>query len=182
MARFLSIAILLLFAIGTASYAQSDVDQKYICPPCGCGSDNGKFDEISRCPSCGMNLVGEIDPSEGYDYKNIYPSEVCELSSEDWLFLDVRTRREFNGELGHLKGAMHIHVEDLENRLDEIEEYKNKNILVYCLISMRSMRASQLLVDNGFTKVTNMLGGMNMWNSIGIEELPCKEEGRVIEN
>ena len=161
--------------------AQSGIEQQFVCPPCGCNSDDKKFDEAGKCPSCGMNMVGEIDPNIGYAYSNIYPSDVCNLDMDDWIFLDVRRKSEYNGELGHLKGAIHIHVEELEDRVDELEEYKRKNILVYCLVSIRSMRASKFLTDQGFTKVTNMLGGMDMWNDMDAGELPCKESGRVIE-
>jgi rhodanese-related sulfurtransferase len=157
------------------------MEQQFVCPPCGCNSDDKKFDKVGKCPSCGMNMVGEIDPSDGYAYSNVYPDDVCALDKEKWIFLDVRTKGEYNGELGHLKDAIHIHVEELEDRIEELEKYKDKDILVYCLISIRSMRASQILVDQGFTSVTNMLGGMDMWNDMDPGKLTCKESGRVIE-
>ena len=175
------VPIFLLFLFAFAGQAYSQIDQRFICPPCGCSVDNKKFDEVGKCPGCGMNLVGEIDPGEGYAYNNIYPSDVCELDPEEWLFLDVRTRGEFDGELGHLKGAMHIHVEDLEDRIDELSPYKDKKILVYCLVSIRSMRASDYLAEQGFSMVTNMLGGMDLWNDLTLQDLPCKESVRVIE-
>ena len=74
---------------------------------------------------------------------------------------------------------MAFHVDDVEENLGYLEEYKDLPILVYCLVSIRSVRASQLLVDNGFSDVTNLLGGMDMWNDLSIEELPCKEEKLV---
>jgi len=178
--KFIIFSISILFTSVTL-LAQSGIDQKFVCPPCGCNLDDKKFDEVGKCPSCGMNMVGEVDPSAGYPYRNIYPGEVCGLSKDDWIILDVRTKREFNGDLGHLKGAIHIHVEDLEDRIEELSEFKERNVLVYCRISIRSMRASKLLVEEGFTNVTNMLGGMELWNDMNLDGLVCKESARVIE-
>ena len=178
--KIILVSACLLFVLVDLS-AQSALEQSYVCPPCGCNSDEKKFDEVGKCPSCGMNMVGEIDPNAGYPYSNIYPDDVCALQSEEWVFLDVRTKSEFNGELGHLKGAIHVHVEELEERIVELEKYKDKNILVYCLVSIRSMRASQFLSEQGFTKVTNMLGGMDMWDDMAVDKMPCKEEMRVME-
>ena len=31
--------------------------KKYVCPPCGCGSDGKEFDNPGTCPSCEMDLI-----------------------------------------------------------------------------------------------------------------------------
>ena len=85
---------------------------------------------------------------------------------EDVLLLDVRTPEEFDGPLGHLEGAKLIPLQELPQRLDEIKSYKNKEIVVYCRSGGRSQRASQILIDNGFRKVKNMVGGMRAWNEM----------------
>jgi rhodanese-related sulfurtransferase len=48
--------------------------------------------------------------------------------------------------------------------MNELKSYKNKNIIVYCSHSHRSPRASYILNQNGFKNVTNMAGGMSVWN------------------
>ena len=87
-------------------------------------------------------------------------------AKEDVLLLDVRTPEEFDGPLGHLEGAKLIPLQELPQRLDEIKSYKNKEIVVYCRSGGRSQRASQILIDNGFRKVRNMVGGMRAWNEM----------------
>lgn len=37
---------------------------RYVCPPCGCGSDSITFDGPGRCPSCAMHLEPEKPPFE----------------------------------------------------------------------------------------------------------------------
>jgi rhodanese-related sulfurtransferase len=85
------------------------------------------------------------------------------------LLLDVRTPEEFNGtapdKFGKLSGAINIPVQELEKRTVELSKYKNKEILVYCSHSHRSPQASYILMQNGFTKVTNMQLGMSEWKN-----------------
>ena len=58
-----------------------------------------------------------------------------------------------------------IPVGELESRLGEISDYKDKPVLVYCRSGNRSVTASNVLIDNGFTEVHNLLGGIGAWNS-----------------
>jgi rhodanese-related sulfurtransferase len=83
--------------------------------------------------------------------------------SEDYLLLDVRTSQEYND--GHIEGSLLIPVTELESRLDEIADYKDSTVLVYCRSGNRSLTASQILIDNGFTDVHNLLGGIAAWYS-----------------
>ncbi len=108
--------------------------------------------------------------------RNMSAAEVCERVNEnrDVLLLDVRTEGEYTGELGHLKNSRLIPVGELGLRFSEIDDYKNKEIIVYCRSGGRSTRASTLLVSHGFTNVSNMLGGMRGWNSASAADLPCK--------
>lgn len=76
------------------------------------------------------------------------------------LLVDVRTLGEFNE--GHLPGAKLIPVSELENRLAELGDDKNRPIVVYCKSGIRSGRAEELLEAKGFTDVTNGGGYMAM--------------------
>jgi adenylyltransferase/sulfurtransferase len=81
---------------------------------------------------------------------------------DDVLLLDVRTPQEYDGELGHLPDALLIPVQELEARCDELQPYKNKEMVVYCRSGNRSARAAEFLTKKGF-KVRNMEGGMLKW-------------------
>ena len=39
------------------SFSPPTREKKYVCPPCGCGSDGREFDKPGTCPSCEMELV-----------------------------------------------------------------------------------------------------------------------------
>lgn len=81
------------------------------------------------------------------------------------VILDVRTREEFDQ--GHIRMALLIPHAELEERIDELAEHKNHPILVYCFCGMRSAIASGILDAHGFTKVYNMIGGLNSWMGEG---------------
>lgn len=85
----------------------------------------------------------------------------------DLLVLDVRTVEEFN--TNHLHNATLIPLAELEGRLAELASYNETEIIVYCRSGSRSLEASNILVDHGFTKVFNMLGGINAWIGAGYD-------------
>lgn len=109
--------------------------------------------------------------------KNISFEDVCDRlkANPDLVLLDVRTPGEFSGSggrrsFGHFKDAININVEDLPGRVNEIEKYKDKEVIVYCSHSHRSPRASYFLSSNGFTNVSNVAGGVS---TITDEEKDC---------
>jgi rhodanese-related sulfurtransferase len=88
-------------------------------------------------------------------------------SNANIVVLDVRTQEEFSSETGHLKNALLIPVQELETRIAELASHKKQTILVYCRSGSRSKRASELLVQQGFTPV-NMDGGIMAWNQANL--------------
>ena len=63
--------------------------------------------------------------------------------------LDVRTLREYKNQ--HLRNAKHIPVQKLTANLDMLKDDKNKRIIVYCRSGNRSIKASRILKENGYT-------------------------------
>ena len=79
------------------------------------------------------------------------------------LLLDVRTVTEFDGPLSHIAGAVLLPIQELEQRVDELNEHKEKEIIVICRSGNRSQTGTRILISQGFNAV-NMLGGMKAWN------------------
>jgi rhodanese-related sulfurtransferase len=79
------------------------------------------------------------------------------------VVLDVRTEEEYEKE--HIEGAINFWVDVLLQKLDELNP--NGEYLVYCRIGLRSTRATQILNDNGFLKVFNLVGGIEAWKQEG---------------
>jgi rhodanese-related sulfurtransferase/DNA-directed RNA polymerase subunit RPC12/RpoP len=135
----------------------------YVCTPCGSNCDTLTLSNPGNCTHCNMQLVDR----KTIVHKNIQPEQMCSLDEKKVLFLDVRTAAEFNGtaeeKFGAIKNAVNIPVQELEARMNELEKYRDKHIVVYCSHSHRSPRASYMLTQNGYKQVTNMLGGMSIW-------------------
>jgi parallel beta-helix repeat protein len=91
------------------------------------------------------------------DAKNMIDSE------PSIVVLDVRTQSDYDA--GHIKNARLIPVDELEQRLNELN--KTQRILVYCRSGHGSSTASQILVNNGFLHVYNMLEGITAWINAG---------------
>lgn len=89
------------------------------------------------------------------------------------VVLDVRTPEEFTGNLGHISGAVLLPVQELQQRLAELEKYKEKTILAICRTGRRSAKAVKILTEAGF-KACNVEGGMVRWNEKGLPSV--KEE------
>ena len=88
------------------------------------------------------------------------------IDSKDYgLVLDVRTMEEYTGELGHIDGAVLIPVQELKDRIKEVEKYKDKKVIVVCHSGVRSRKASDILMQSGFKKVFNIADGMVGWDS-----------------
>ena len=113
-----------------------------------------------------------VDAQYKYDnvlYKTVYAQDLhTQLKlNPGYLFLDVRSKGEFSDtsnmtgmNLGRLKNAKNINVNELGTKINQLNEYKNKPVFVYCSHSQRSRRACKMLADSGFTNLFNINGGM----------------------
>ena len=88
--------------------------------------------------------------------------ERIDSAETDVYILDVRSLLEYNGLLGHIEGAHHIHIQELGERLDELVGVEDQPIYVICHSGGRSARATRILLDAGF-QATNVAGGMLAW-------------------
>jgi len=83
------------------------------------------------------------------------------LYNDDALVLDVREDKEYAA--GHIPKAKHIPLRQLAGRLQELDKFKGKPILVTCRSGHRSARACSMLKKAGFETVYNQAGGIIAW-------------------
>ena len=163
--KFSSVIVVIFFITGMNTVGE------YQCMPCGNDCDKTAYDKPGECPLCHMMLVKKSTVM----FKSIQPSNICGHIAKhpEVVLLDVRTREEFEGktdDYGTLKNAINIPIQELENRVSDLSDMKEKEIIVYCSHSKRSPRASYFLMQNGFKHVTNMEGGMST-----MKDNSCKE-------
>ena len=100
------------------------------------------------------------------DVSNLFVSE--EGSVRGYQVIDVRRADEFVGELGHIKGAKNV---TLGPELHDFFETapKDENYLFVCRSGGRSTQATLMAKAKGFSRVTNMAGGMIHWNELALK-------------
>lgn len=75
--------------------------------------------------------------------------------------VDVREPEEFDGALGHIKGAKLLPLGSLMERQQEIS--KDAPVVLVCRSGARSAQATVLLRNAGYARVANLAGGMLRW-------------------
>lgn len=95
------------------------------------------------------------------------------INREDAHVIDVREADEFAS--GHLPEARNIPAGKLAERVNEIEKYKDRPLILCCASGMRSGKASDELKKLGFTRLHSLAGGIDAWRQAG---LPIKKGSR----
>lgn len=115
--------------------------------------------------ACGND---EVKPANTESSQTADVAEIKTMTGEDLvkqnsakekdniLLIDVRSEEEYGA--GHIQHAINISLDEIEGRLAEIEDHKNKAVILYCNTGNRSGQAAEILVNNGFTNVTNAAG------------------------
>lgn len=122
--------------------------------------------------ACGF---GERAP-EGYE--NVSAEHVFqhwqqgEKSNIPFVIIDVRTPEEYAE--GHIKGAVLIPVQELEQRMAEVP--RDRQVYVYCRSGRRSAKAAAMLAKHGFDRVENMVGGIEAWKAAGYPVVEGEEQ------
>jgi rhodanese-related sulfurtransferase len=115
-------------------------------------------------------IIAVVDYRQA-NYREITSKEAADLIRNITpLVLDVRTPGEYSR--GHLKDSVLIPLQQLQSRWQEIAEYKNKDVLIYCATGNRSTVAAKILIDNGFKRILNLRQGIAGWH---------REEQRVVQ-
>ena len=93
-------------------------------------------------------------------YKNLNKHQLKNMldSNEDILLLDIRTKEEF--EEKNIEKSINIPLDRLLFEIDEIDEFKNKKVVVYCRSGHRSITGCNFLYMEGFLNVYNLEKGI----------------------
>lgn len=70
---------------------------------------------------------------------------------EEALVVDVRWRKEYAR--GHAINAVNLPIKLFKNGSDVLDDYKDKDIIIYCVVDVTSRNTEKLLRERGFTKL-----------------------------
>lgn len=88
------------------------------------------------------------------------------INHKNALVLDVREEGEYK--LGHILNSMLVPLGKLEERIGELEKYKEQPIVVVCRSGQRSARACAVLGRRGFAHAFNLAGGVTAWQKANL--------------
>ena len=103
------------------------------------------------------------------DARKINWNEFSELEPERDVLIDLRNKDELE-EVGEIEGALHIPLNELRDRLGELD--KNKRYIPFCAIGQRGYLGYRILAQNGFDAL-NLSGGYK--TLLGAKEKLMKE-------
>lgn len=103
--------------------------------------------------------------------KQFYFDQIEDIKKyENVTLLDTRTPREY--ERGNVDGFINIPVDDLRQRMDELD--KSKPVYVMCQSGLRSYIACRILTQNGYD-CYNFSGGYRFYDMVMREKMLTKE-------
>lgn len=137
-----------------------------------------KFAKDPACPVCGSDPVitelidyeqfcNNINSKENMTEHNEWEITVEEYkqrvdSGEKVYLLDIREPHE--RDISHIGGVL-IPMSELPERMNELPQDKDTEIIVYCRTGNRSHHVTLYLKDNiGYSNVKNLLGGIHAWH------------------
>ena len=102
-----------------------------------------------------LMMIWRLKPVKGIN--SISTTELkAIIHDQDKVFVDVRTKKEYNG-----RGLKQFKNMPLGSDFSTLP--KDKEIIVICQSGMRSKQACQQMKKLGYTKITNVRGGMSAY-------------------
>lgn len=122
-------------------------------------------DPLNVAAFAGLNDLSGYAPLVGAQEARRLLAEapVGEAAAPRPVLLDVRNLNEY--ETAHVRGALHIPLDELRFRLDEVP--RDASILVHCRSGFRSHLALRILMENGWKNVRNITGGFVAMTAAG---------------
>lgn len=94
--------------------------------------------------------------------KSVSPQQLVHMMNRDEaVVLDLRERKEFTE--GHIIDAINIPQASLDSRINELEPYRERPVIVACKMGQQASAAGNILRKAGFSNVMRLSGGMTGW-------------------
>ncbi len=87
------------------------------------------------------------------------------MNQQQAVVIDIRSQTAFAQ--GHLLGSLHIEQAVLEKKIQSLEKYRQRPLIIVCQAGHTAMQAAQLLRQQGFKAVV-LGGGLQQWKSNGL--------------
>lgn len=99
---------------------------------------------------------------------NSHPMEIDCISvkrkieaGDDFEFLDCREQNEY--EFVRIEGARLVPMSTIQETVIELEQIKQKEVIIHCHHGGRSLQVARWLRQMGFENAKSMAGGIDQW-------------------
>ncbi len=103
-------------------------------------------------------------------------------SDQPPLLIDTRDEKAYNGtgeykydKYGHIPNSRQIFVSELPSKFEDLQPFKDKEIVTLCPGGGWSLVAVDILVEAGFTNVKILKGGIKSWHKKGYTLIKTSE-------
>lgn len=83
---------------------------------------------------------------------------------DDITLLDCRLQKE--KDIAAIDGSVFIPMQELPDRVEELDDYLDRKLVVFCHAGVRSMKVALFLRERGFDDVWSMAGGIDLWSQV----------------
>lgn len=83
---------------------------------------------------------------------------------DDITLLDCRLQKE--KDIAAIDGSVFIPMQELPGRVEELDDYLDRKLVVFCHAGVRSMKVALFLRERGFEDVWSLAGGIDLWSQV----------------
>lgn len=131
-----------------------------------------KINKNNNCAVCGINpsqtelidykeFCGIDSKVEKFEYSEIDVLELNEQLNDGSSPIIIDVRENFELEISRLEEAIHIPMNDIPKRINELNA--DKNYVILCRTGVRSAQICEFLTNQHFKYISNLKGGINEW-------------------
>ncbi|MEG3766178.1 rhodanese-like domain-containing protein [Alteromonas sp. 14N.309.X.WAT.G.H12] len=88
------------------------------------------------------------------------------VKTEEWMLIDVRSPQEYAE--GHIPGAINMPHDKIDGYIDQLQDAKDKPIIIYCRSGNRANIAMKKLEQQEFMDVSHLEGDIMGWRESGL--------------
>jgi len=104
---------------------------------------------------------------------NVDPADAVKLINNDAVVVDIRSTDAFAR--GHIVNAKNIPHDELDGKIDQLEQYKGAPIIAVCDAGVTTTKVVNQLRGSGFESVFGLKGGMAGWGQAGLPVVSGKK-------
>ena len=144
---------LLTIDVMTMSFRTLSIRKDPECPACGTHEITDLIDYDEYCAGVGAHSPAEV--------QEIQPAQLAERLGKGEKLEIIDVREPYEWAMGHIPGARHVPLGRIAEEIPRLD--KRREIILYCKVGGRSLKAARQLADAGVIEVRNLTGGILRW-------------------